>query len=152
MLLQLEHIFPSTIHPMVVHFTIAIIYLAGLSGIASILLRKSDFFIKMFWLLIVLSFLSTIAAGAAGVISESYISQYPKGANQVLHDHKQFAVLTGIFVSIALIIQSWSCYRTLREMKPSWIAVIAMVLSIVFVSMTGHLGGTAVYHYGVGVK
>ncbi len=152
MLTQLEHLFPSTIHPMVVHFTIAIVYLAGLTGIVSLLYRKSDFFVKAFWFLIVLSFLATIAAGAAGVISESYLTHSSSGAQHILHDHKQDGILTGVFVSLALLLQSWTCYRTRIHMKPSRIAVGAMIIAVIFVSLAGHLGGTAVYHFGVGVK
>lgn len=152
MLVHVEHLFPSTIHPMVVHFTIAILYLAALTGLASVIFRKTDFFTKGFWLLIMLSFLATLAAGAAGIISESYITHYPSGANGVLHVHKQDAILTGVFVSLALVFQSWKSYRTWATMKASWIAVVAIIVAVVFVSLAGHLGGMAVYHYGVGVK
>lgn len=152
MITSIEHLFPSTIHPMVVHFTIAIIYLAGCAGIVSLFYKKGGFYVKLFLLMLSLSFLATIAAGAAGIISESYIHQFPNGVHHTFEDHKRDAILTGIFVSIALVVQIWKSYFTSKKMSPSWIAVIAAVVAVVFVSMTGHLGGFMVYHFGFGVK
>lgn len=42
-LAHLEHLFPATIHPMVVHFTIAIVYLGVLEGFSSFMFRVPDF-------------------------------------------------------------------------------------------------------------
>jgi uncharacterized membrane protein len=151
LLLGLEHLFPATIHPMVVHFTIAIVYLAGFAGVMSLFIRKGDFFVKFFLIMLVFSVLATIAAGAAGVISESYISHYPSAIHEKLHDHKQYGVFTGVFVSIALLLQLWKSFKTREKMLPSWLAVIATLIAVVFVSMAGHLGGTLVYHFGFGV-
>lgn len=151
-LTTIEHLFPSTIHPMVVHFTIAIIYLAGCAGAVSLFYRKGEFFVKLFLLMLVLSFLATIAAGAAGVISESYIHHFPSGVHHAFHDHKRDAVLTGIFVTIALFVQIWKSYLSRQKMRPSWIAIAASIIAVIFVSMTGHLGGLMVYHFGFGVS
>jgi uncharacterized membrane protein len=152
LLLGLEHLFPATIHPMVVHFTIAIVYMAGFAGVMSLFFRKGDFFVKFFLIMLVFSMLATIAAGAAGVISESYISDYPSVVHQKLHDHKQYGVFTGVFVFIALLLQLWKSYKTRGKMLSSWFAVIATLIAVIFVSMAGHLGGLLVYHFGFGVK
>ena len=151
-MLTLEHLFPATIHPMVVHFTIAIVYLAGFAGVMSLFFRKGDFFVKFFLIMLVFSVLATIAAGAAGVVSESYISHYPSVIHEKLHDHKQYGVFTGVFVSIGLVFQLWKSYKTREKMLPSWIAIIVTLIAVIFVSMAGHLGGDLVYHFGFGVK
>jgi uncharacterized membrane protein len=135
---------------MVVHFTIAVNYLCTLGGLVGLIWRKDHFWGKLFFLLLALGILSTIAAGAAGVISESYISTRPSGIEPVFHDHKTYAMLTGLFQVIAIAVQSFSWWRT-RSMRVSFWAFLLSIASTVCVSMAGHLGGTMVYQYGFGV-
>ena len=61
----LYSLFPATIHPMVVHFTISIIYLAGLAELIAFI-WKDKFFEKAGFILLGLGVLATIAAGVAG--------------------------------------------------------------------------------------
>ncbi|WP_249226532.1 DUF2231 domain-containing protein [Alicyclobacillus mengziensis] len=140
------HLFPATIHPMVVHFTIAIIYLAGLFGLIGLIRRKDSFWVKAFVLTLVLGILATIAAGVAGVISESY-DKIPPAVQPILNAHKRDGELTGVTVVIALFVQ---LIHT-RMRKVSWIAYVFCVIAVILVSITGHLGGTMVYNHGLGV-
>lgn len=149
----LIHLFPATIHPMVVHFTIAIVYLTGLAGMVGMFWRTSDvFFPKLYLLFVFLSILATLAAGIAGVISESYLVTIPHAVQPMLHTHKSYGELTGVALVIAFCLQVWHWWRT----KPGWsVSVLSLLFSIVavvLVSMAGHLGGMMVYHHGLGVS
>jgi len=79
-LTSLYHLFPATIHPMVVHFTIAVNFLASFIGLIGVFRRKDSWFSRGFFYLLILSILETIAAGVAGVISESYLPHIPAAA------------------------------------------------------------------------
>jgi uncharacterized membrane protein len=148
---SLYHMFPPTIHPMVVHFTIAIVYLAGLAGVISLFYRKSDFPAKSFLILLIFSVLAVGAAGVAGAISGSYLSRVPGTEVHMLHTHKEYGEVTGIFVVAALVLQGWRFWKNPQRIQPSVLAVICSIIAVVMVSAAGHLGGTLVYTYGLGV-
>ncbi|EJY57066.1 hypothetical protein URH17368_0251 [Alicyclobacillus hesperidum URH17-3-68] len=148
MLAAFEHMFPATIHPMVVHFTIAITYLATLAGLIGLLRRKSDFWPRSFLYLLGLGILATIAAGVAGVISESYIRQISPTVAPMFHRHKEYGVLTGVALIFAFVAQ-W--LLGLRKQRVAMIGFIASLVATVLVSLAGHLGGTLVYHDAFGV-
>lgn len=145
---SIYHLFPSTIHPMVVHFTIAINYLTTLVGFIGLFRRKDPLFGRAFFYLLILSILATIAAGAAGVISESYLSHIPSGAQKILPTHREYGELTGVFLVLSFLAQLIFGKVTRRV---SSIAFLICVVSTIFVSLAGHLGGTMVYSYGLGV-
>lgn len=148
MLTSLYHLFPATIHPMVVHFTIAINFLTSLAGLVGLFRRKDKLFSRSFFYLLILSILATIAAGVAGVISEYYISHIPSGAQHIFPAHRRDGELTGVFLVLAFLAQLFFGKVTKRV---SVIAFLLCVVSTVLVSMAGHLGGTMVYSFGLGV-
>lgn len=147
----LYHMFPATIHPMIVHFTIAIVYLAGLAGVVGLFWRADGFWPKMFFLMLFFGILATLAAGVAGAISESYISTIPSGVGGMFETHKFYGELTGVCLVIAFFFQAISWFRNRKDWRVSIIALIFTVVAVVLVSMAGHLGGTMVYQHGFGV-
>lgn len=144
----LYRLLPPTIHPMVVHFTISVIYLAALAGLAGLLFRtqRAFFSLAFLWLLL-LSILATLAAGVAGVVSESYV--HVSGVvGPMLHNHKEYGELTGVLVVISFILQ-W--LRQRKSAQVSWLAFIVCLIAVVTVSLAGYLGGSMVYDHGLGV-
>lgn len=145
---MLYSLFPPTIHPMVVHFTIAIIYLAALAGLVGLFVKRDGFFARLFLLLLVLSVVATLAAGVAGVISESYVRP-SRAVSLILSLHKRDGELTGVLVLIALGFQ-W--FRQRKRKSISLLALLFCLLATVMVSITGFFGGTMVYDHGLGVQ
>ncbi len=133
---------------MVVHFTIAIAYLAGAAGLVGGV-RQTSFWSRAFLYLLLLGILATASAAVAGVVSESYLARIPAPVAPLLHTHKEYGLFTGAFQVIATALQlAWGTRRS----RVSWLAVVCAVIACVFVTMAGHLGGTMVYHYGLGVR
>lgn len=145
---SLYHLFPATIHPMVVHFTIAVNYLTALAGFVGLFRRNDKMFSRSFFYLLILSILATIAAGVAGVISESYISHVPSAVQQIFPAHRRDGELTGVFLVLSFLAQVFLGRVT---QKVSVIAFLLCLVSTVLVSIAGHLGGTMVYNFGFGV-
>lgn len=145
---NLLYLLPATIHPMVVHFTIAILYLAVLTEVIAYF-KKDNFYERAGFLLLGLGVLSTIAAGVAGVVSEHYDIITPPVA-ALLATHRFFGETTGVIFLIAFAIRFVT-----RRRKPSRVVLGALLISVVglvFVTYTGHLGGDLVYNNGLGVK
>lgn len=143
----LYSLFPATIHPMVVHFTIAIIYLAGLAELIA-LFNKDKFFEKAGFILLGLGVLATIAAGIAGSISENYDHITPAVA-QLLSQHRFYGELTGVMILIAWVIRLITRYRNNRRV--AIVSIVFTLAAVVLVSYVGHLGGTLVYDHGLGI-
>ena len=144
---MLYHLFPPTIHPMVIHFTISIIYLTTLAGLVGLFVKKDGFYPKVFFILLTLSILATLAAGVAGVISESYVTVSGQVAS-MLETHKHYGELTGVVLVIAWAVQ-WLAQR--KQWRVSLLAFGLCILATVLVSIAGFIGGSMVYDHGVGV-
>lgn len=157
------HIFPSTIHPMLVHFPIVLLYLSLLSAILSLVWRVPDRFFDRasFWLL-VLGLLAGIVAAAAGVISEQFVHWTPQTV-ALLSRHQAYAVITGFFTIIALVTRLLARYPRTGKTRQGWslagtgrgrmtgLSLLFLVAAVVMITMTAALGGTMVYQYGVGI-
>jgi len=163
-----EKFLPPTIHPMLVHFPIALLYLCLFIDLLGRIVQPQDRFYDRvsFWLLI-LGFLAGVAAAAGGVISEQYVRWTPTTA-ALLATHQLDAVLTGLLVLLALGARlvaryhdagprtsrgsyNWSAWGTGRG-RPTALSLLLLVGAVVMISITGSIGGTMVYHYGVGIR
>jgi uncharacterized membrane protein len=161
------HLFPHTIHPMTVHFPIALLYLALAIDILSRFMKVPDRFLdrSSFWLTI-LGFLAGAVAAAMGVISEQFV-RWNATTSVMLAAHQRDAVLTGIFAVLAVGArfysrypqtagpvsrsQPWSFWSTGRG-RSTVLSTAFLFLAVIMVTWTGALGGTMVYHYGVGIR
>ncbi len=154
------HLFPPTIHPMIVHFPIALLYLALLIEIARFFRPYSEgrFLDRIGYYMTVLSVLACIAAAAAGVISEQYVP-FTSASATLLAAHQRDAVITTLAAMGAVILRTiakyprhqsgWTLMGTGRG-RPSRLSSLLVLIAVIMVSITGHLGGTMVYHYGAG--
>lgn len=155
-------IFPSTIHPMVVHFVIAIFYVALFADMVARFVRQPDHFWDQssFWLL-VLAFIAGIVTAATGVIAEQYVKWTPITL-RLLNLHQTYAVLSGVLAAATLVARliaryprassrrGWSLAGTGRG-RSTGLSLLLLIATVIMVSMTGSVGGTMVFQYGVGV-
>ncbi len=159
-------IFPPVIHPMLVHFPIALLYLALLMDILSRLIRSPERFFdrSSFWL-IFLGLVAGVCAAAAGVISEQFVKWTPV-TEGLLASHQRDAVLTGVLAIAALVARLLSRYpepRSSRGQSEGWslahtgrgrtsiIATLILAGAVAMITTTASIGGTMVYQYGVGI-
>lgn len=155
-------IFPSTIHPMVVHFAVALFYVALLADIVARFVHQPDHFFdkSSFWLLI-LAFVAGTVTAATGVIAEQYVKWTPTTL-RLLSLHQTYAVLSGVLALAALgarliaryphgsVRRGWSLAGSGRG-RSTGLSLLLLVATVIMVSMTGSVGGTMVFQYGVGV-
>ncbi len=161
-----EHLFPPTIHPMLVHFPIALLYLALLVDLLSRVIHSTEHFFDRasFWL-VLLGLVAGVCTAAAGVVSEQFVA-WTSATKALLYAHQRDAVLTGVLVMLTLGARlyaryprrsygrhagGWSFAGSGRG-KASWLATVLLVASVAMITTTASLGGTMVYQYGVGIK
>lgn len=141
-------LFPPTIHPMVVHFTITVIYLAGLAE-AIAFVRREHFYERAGFLMLGLGVIATIAAGVAGVISEHYDIITPQ-VRLLLTQHRELGEIAGV-----CILLSWTARLLVRYgQNPHpvpWYTLVTTGAAVLLVTYAGALGGNMVYDHGLGV-
>ncbi len=132
------------LHPISVHFPIALLLIAFLFKIGSLLFKKEE------WdkISIILLFLGTITAVVAmglGLLAEETVPHVPD-AWEVLYNHKRLGLTTG---GLFLVLSGWRLF-----FKDFWPKVFlwGWVLATGVLLTTAYFGGELVFHFGVGYQ
>jgi uncharacterized membrane protein len=145
-------------HPLVVHFPIALILVAPIFVILSMILRKSARPLAVCAL--VLMALGTIGAMAAVSTGEAgaEVAERTPGAEQAVEEHEELAETTRTMLIIVtvvygLIVLAPMVYKKALEPIPS-IALngsflILYLVAASYLANTAHQGGVLVHTYGV---
>jgi uncharacterized membrane protein len=134
----------SHLHPMLVHFPIALVIFGFLADLASLYFKNEACLSKAGFYLLLFGTLSALAAWLTGIFFTSPMSD---SAGDIKATHALFAWLTlGSLVAasvFSILIQA----RNSENTNLKWIAFVLYALAAVFVSITGFFGGTLVYNY-----
>lgn len=170
---------PVELHPIIVHFPIALLILSVIFDFLGVFLRRWGLTEAATWMLV----FGTPSAGfslLSGWVSEHYVTV--GAAGDILHWHKVVAVLTTALFSFLLVLRLvWLAPRGFALLKrvgvlsslvaradhmlrliapklyepplPAAAVVLYLFLSVVAVGLlglTGYLGGALIYDHGVG--
>jgi len=137
----------TNIHPMLVHFPIALVIVMFVLDLLGVLFKrdrlKQSAFILMWFALA-----GAAAAVISGLIAED-ISWHPIAVGEMLETHELMGFLT--LGSMALLVVVRLAFRKKIESGLSWLPVIIGGLAIVFIAYGGYLGGEMVFTHGAGV-
>lgn len=136
------------LHPITVHFAIALFVIAALLDLAAVVTGKREYH-RVAWVNLVLAAIAAVAAVAAGMTAEVLLKPTHE-AHQTLDVHKLlgFTSLAGI-----LLLSIWRF--ALRGQFPQKGAILYIVLSLTgvgVISGAGYYGGEMVYGHGAGVR
>lgn len=115
------HLLPPTIHPMVVHFSIAAVYFAAVAGSLGFIFRSS-LYSRLFFALLCMSIFATLATGLAGVVSESYVHASGE-VQRILESHKFYGELTGVLLVASTTLQWVAQHRARRVSWPAGLSI-----------------------------
>lgn len=140
---------PDTIHPMIVHFPIALIIVGFTADIVSLFFRNEKCLSKTGFYLMVLGALGAIAAWGSGQL---FAAKPSEGAiMSVFEKHETGALITMIIMIIGASFRIWLVVKKKDETQLKWIALGFYFLALVSVAFTGFMGGKMVYEFMIGL-
>lgn len=129
------------LHPMLVHFPIALALVALLFNVASYLIRKE-------WLNISSVALTVLAAlgAVASVLSGFFFTKPVAGLAATMKDlHTMYALISTVLLLIAALIGIAYLMGKVTRAKLIYVYTVFMLLSAFGISLTGMEGGSIVY-------
>jgi len=132
------------LHPMIVHFPIALVTIGFLAELLSVFIKKETFLPKFSFTLLIVGTLTAIAAVLAGVFFTNEISGE---AGAVRGTHALFAFITLVLLVVTSILKSLPYINGIVSNSTKIMAFIFYLLAVISVSITGFLGGSLVYNY-----
>jgi uncharacterized membrane protein len=135
----------SHLHPMIVHFPIALITVGFLADVIFLFYREEKCLSKTgFYLMI----LGTLAAAAAWLTGQLFTSEPQQGAIvNVFSKHETAALITLLIMLAGSALRIWVMIKKKEESGLKWVVFGLYLLGFASVTFTGFMGGTMVYNY-----
>jgi uncharacterized membrane protein len=138
----------SHFHPMMVHFPIALITIGFLFDLFAMISKKEPCLSKTgYWLEII------GMAGAVFAFGTGYFFTSPMEGEAGLarERHELFATLTLVTIILATLFRIVINYQGKEQTSLKYVSLGLFFLAFVFVTITGHLGGSLVIDYMIGL-
>lgn len=132
------------VHPMVVHFPIALLFASVALDWAGYWLRHPNLTRGGFYTLV----LGAMGAGVSALTGPDHVSGDATVA-ALLANHQSFALLT-VAIAVSLVAVRFLSTEGIAG-RWAWIYLGCTVVLLVTLSLTGYFGGEMTYHQGVGV-
>jgi len=135
----------SHLHPMLVHFPIALITFGFIADVASLFFKTEKCLSKTGFYLMVLGALSAVAAWSAGQL----FTNEPSGGAimEIFEKHETAALITLIIISLGAILRIYMVLKKKEDTNLKWLVFILYLLAFAAVTYTGYMGGTMVYNF-----
>ncbi|WP_321425898.1 DUF2231 domain-containing protein [uncultured Bacteroides sp.] len=134
----------SHLHPMLVHFPIALVMFGFIIELASLIIKKELCLPKLSLYLLVTGTLATVVTWLSG---ELFTSEMSGAAGSVKESHELFAFITMCLLIVTSVIRLMLASGKKENSTLKWISFILYGIAAITVSITGFFGGTLVYNY-----
>jgi uncharacterized membrane protein len=138
----------QNIHPLIVHFPIALFFTAFLFDMLGWLLKKAELNKAAKWNL----WVGTVGAAAAvgtGLWAESMV-EHSGEVHQIIENHE---TLGFVVLGISILLSVWRGFKDVTFSQRSLFIFLSLVIiMLATISVGAYLGGRMVYEYGVGGK
>ena len=133
------------IHPIVVHFPIALIIAGFFIDVISLFFTREKCLSKAGFYLMVLGTLAAIVAFTTGYLFTDHPTE--GGILSVFEKHETGALITMIVMIIGSACRIWLVVKKKEETSLKWIPFVFYLLGFLAVSFTGFQGGRMVYEF-----
>lgn len=138
----------SHLHPMLVHFPIALVTFGFIAEFAFLFFKKEISLSETgFYLLIA----GTLAAVVAWLTGNFFTSELEGAAGKIKETHELFATITLGLLMVTSIIRISLLILHNENSKLKMLAFVSYAFAAVSVGITGYLGGSLVYDFMMGL-
>ncbi len=140
----------TNIHPLIVHFPIALLVIAVVADFAGLILKRYNWLKPAALWLYVFGALGTIGAYISGKQAADVVN-FPPLSYPVISEHADLALYTMLFFSIYAIIRLFAYWKQWDQRTA--IAIILFIIAgggLGLIQQTAEHGGKLVFRYGVG--
>jgi uncharacterized membrane protein len=138
----------TTIHPLFVHFPIALLIITGVIALIDILNSKFQLKKVVLWNLI-FAFLGTVITVASG-IRDAGLIPHNLTIHKIMEVHEHIGISVLIITSVLL---EWFILRRTKMKKlENVLFVLVLWVALALVSYNAYLGGKMVFDNGAGIK
>ncbi len=135
----------SHVHPMLVHFPIALVAAGFLLELIYLFRKKEVCLTKAGYYLLILGALAAVITWLSGIL---FTAEMEGSAGQVRETHEVMAFITVVLLIITAAIRIFVVVKKKDDDKTlKNIAFIIYALATISVFITGYFGGTLVYEY-----
>ena len=139
----------ETLHPITVHFPIALVLTATLIGILAVVVKskRRDLVVVLYWLMLIGS-ISILAALFSGLYEAGKVVH-----NNAIHEIMETHEILGYIISASFILLSiWVLIRNKKlQVRELYIVTVLLMVTSIFLVYSAYLGGKMVYEEGAGV-
>ncbi len=144
----------SKLHPVVIHFPVALFSLYVLLEIINLFLQEPKYhkWINGFLLLGVIAGITAVLTGNQAAASITKSSHVTENIKEIIEEHETYATLTMWYFTVLLGVRF---YLTNKKKFTKMLKVTFVILAIVglfLIYETGEHGGKLVYDFGIGTK
>jgi uncharacterized membrane protein len=133
------------LHPMVVHFPIALILVGFLSDILSLFFKNEKCLSRAGYYLMILGAIAAVAAWTTGHLFTGHPDEGEIA--RVFEKHETGALITMIIMIIGAAIRTYLVIKKKEETRLKWLVFTIYFLGFSAVVYTAFLGGSMVYEY-----
>jgi uncharacterized membrane protein len=136
------------IHPLVVHFPIALIIVGFVAEVISLFFKSEKCLSKTGFYLMILGSLGAIAAWSSGQL---FTEEPTQGEIlKVFNLHETGGLITMILIVSGTLFRIWLIIKKKENTSLKWVAFLFYLLAFLAVSFTGFMGGRMVYDFMLG--
>ncbi len=142
----------SNVHPLIVHFPIALLVVAVLTDLAGLLLKRYGWLKPAALWLYVLGALGTIGAYISGKQAADVVN-FPTASYSVISTHADLALYTMVFFSVYALLRLLLAWK--KWDQKTVVGVLLFVIAaggLGLIQQTAERGGELVFRFGVGTQ
>ena len=140
----------SHLHPMIVHFPVALIVAGFFLDVLSLFFNKKEPCLSKagFYLMI----LGTLGAIAGYFTGEFFTPEYKGVLGELKENHELFAKITMFVMIAACLIRIYLVWKKKTRGGLKWLVFFLFLIATISVGITGLLGGNMVYNHMIGYQ
>jgi uncharacterized membrane protein len=133
------------LHPMIVHFPIALITVGFLADVVSLFFKNEKCLSKTGFYLMVIGSIAAVAAWSTGQL---FTNEPVQGEIvKVFERHETGALITMILMLLGAVLRIFLVVKKKEESQLKWLVFTIYFLGFSAVTYTGFMGGTMVYNF-----